>query len=141
MSEILVLALRALLAISLYAFLGVALYTIWQSLRASGFQILSHKPPTIALSIEDSLAITQEFSISEVTIGRDPNCEFTIQDETVSAHHARLRFHHNHWWLEDLNSTNGSFLNNERVEVPTIIMTGDEIQIGKAIITVHITES
>lgn len=140
MSEILVLALRALLAVSLYAFLGIALYTIWQSLRASGFQILSHKPPTITLSIEDSLAIAQEFSIPEITIGRDPNCEFPIQDETVSAHHARLRFHHNHWWLEDLNSTNGSFLNNERVEVPTIIMTGDEIQIGKAIINVHITE-
>jgi pSer/pThr/pTyr-binding forkhead associated (FHA) protein len=72
--------------------------------------------------------------VPEVIIGRDPHCEYPIPDETISAHHARLSFHHNQWWLEDLRSTNGTLLNGEKVDIPTIIVSGDEVCLG----TIHL---
>ena len=48
-------------------------------------------------------------------IGRDTHCDLSVMDEALSAHHARITFHHGQWWLEDLNSTNGTFLNREKL--------------------------
>ena len=39
-----------------------------------------------------------------------------------------VSFHHGQWWLEDLGSTNGTFLNKNQIAVPTVIITGDQIQ-------------
>jgi pSer/pThr/pTyr-binding forkhead associated (FHA) protein len=59
-------------------------------------------------------------------------------DEAMSAHHARISYHHTQWWLEDLNSTNGTFLNRDQVSVPTVIISGDEIKCGNTLLTIRI---
>jgi pSer/pThr/pTyr-binding forkhead associated (FHA) protein len=52
-------------------------------------------------------------------------------------HHARLSYQNNQWWIEDLNSTNGSFLNNERIDTSTVIVDGDILQCGDILITIN----
>ena len=42
------------------------------------------------------------------------------------------------WWLEDLKSTNGTFLNEEKLDTPTVIVTGDEIRCGQVPVRVQI---
>ena len=74
--------------------------------------------------------ITQQFTTPEIIIGRDPSCELIVSDEMVSARHARLSYHNNQWWVEDLQSTNGTFLNDERVYTATVLIEGDELHCG-----------
>jgi pSer/pThr/pTyr-binding forkhead associated (FHA) protein len=132
MTAFLALILRLMLAISLYAFLGWALYTIWMQIRINSLLISSRQIPGVVISpIDIETTTRREFNSMEVVLGRDPNCDFPINHETVSAHHAHLSYHHNQWWVEDLHSTNGSFLNGERLEVATVIITGDELRCGK----------
>ncbi len=59
-----------------------------------------------------------EFDRSEVRIGRDPDLELVIQGEgrkVVSGHHAQFVYRDGSWWIEDLSSRNGTFLNDGRV--------------------------
>lgn len=133
MSAVVILIFRILLAASLYAFVGWAIYTIWRELRVSSQLVAPDKIPAITLFCTTSEGeIVHQFTDPQAIIGRDPDCDFALPNETVSAHHARLRYHHNHWWIEDLRSTNGTFLNDERVETPTVIISGDELRCGSA---------
>jgi pSer/pThr/pTyr-binding forkhead associated (FHA) protein len=75
------------------------------------------------------------------TIGRDPSCEFLVADETVSARHALLSYHHAQWWLEDLGSRNGTRLNQVAVQAPTALARGDQIRCGDALLVVHLGHS
>lgn len=141
MSGVIVLILRILLTICLYGFLTWAFITIWRDLRNQG-QLLSAPPiPNLALAILDTEE-TQSLSFikAEIIIGRSPNCDYSILDETVSARHARLRYHHNQWWIEDIRSTNGTFLNDERVTVPTVVVSGDELRCGQVNLLITITD-
>ena len=142
MSGILVLILRIALLASLYGFLGWAMYTIWRELRAQGSLISSPQIPvlTLALSGDANPADRKVFEVPEIILGRSSTNEYPIQDNTVSSRHARLSFHHNQWWLEDLHSTNGTFLNDERVSVPTVIVAGDELRIGSINLLIGIGE-
>ncbi len=139
MSGIVVLILRILLAALLYTFLGWALFTLWRDLRTQG-QLLSkpHIPPlTISKPGEDG---ANSYDIPEIIIGRSSKSDYPIPNETVSARHARLSYHHNQWWVEDMNSMNGTFLNDERVSVPTVIISGDELRCGQVSVMLNIEE-
>jgi diguanylate cyclase (GGDEF)-like protein len=64
-------------------------------------------------------------------IGRDPDAELTLHDEGLSWHHARLHRVGQHLFLEDLDSTNGTFVGSERVTSPTVVNDGDRIGLGR----------
>jgi len=66
-------------------------------------------------------------------IGRDPACDLHIQDIEVSRRHARLIAQSSGFVLEDLGSTNGTFVNGERVRTVTVLRPGDEIRLGEAV--------
>lgn len=138
MSGIIVLILRFFLILCLYAFAGFALYTLWRELKAAGSAVVSRQIPALQLQITEDLNSLKTFTSPDVTIGRDPNCEFPIPLDIVSAHHARLSYHHNQWWLQDLHSTNGTYLNTERVQTPTVVVSGDEIHIGQVGLQIYI---
>ncbi len=132
MSGILVIALRILIIVCLYAFLGWAMYTIWRDLQLNSALLTSQAVPTLTITFLDVERHEQrEYKTNEIMIGRDPSCECVISDETVSAHHARLSYHHKQWWLEDLNSTNGTYLNEEPISTATVVISGDEIRCGR----------
>lgn len=132
MTGILIFALRVLLATFLYAFLIWALYTLWRELRSSQMMTIGKKAPVIIIrNLDYDPPLEQSFTSSQLIIGRDPACDLKIPNELVSAQHARLSFHHNQWWVEDLLSTNGTFLNDERIYTPTILISEDELRFGK----------
>jgi len=133
-----VLALRLLMALSLYAFLGLALYTFWRDLQQEAEKLTARRAPGISLTVRegDAQPVIKHFMQPEITLGRDPICDIPILDETASARHARLSFHHGQWWLEDLSSTNGTRLNQELLTLATVLTTGDEIRCGAARLTV-----
>ena len=141
MSGTILFALRIILALSLYAFFGWALYTLWRDVQHQGSILASRKVPNIQISVDrqDNSPIVRHFALPEIFIGRDPNCQVTIDDDTVSARHSRLTYHHSQWWLEDLGSTNGTMLNQERIGTPTVVITGDEIGCGKATLTIALS--
>lgn len=138
MSGPLVLALRAFLAAGLYAFLAWALLTLWLEIRQQSRLLVSRKVPPITLSISDGGQKPQlrHFTRPEITIGRNPACECPLEDDSVSGYHARLNYHHGQWWLEDLGSTNGTSLNQDKLLQPTIVIAGDEIRIGETSLVV-----
>ena len=133
MSAWLLLFLRFLLTVLLYIFVGWAVITLWWDLRRLAETVRIHpSEAAIKLLVETENGIkTFQFNKATVTIGRDPGCDFSLDDKTVSNRHTRLSFHHSQWWVEDLRSKNGTFLNGERVETPTVIITGDELRCGK----------
>jgi pSer/pThr/pTyr-binding forkhead associated (FHA) protein len=73
-------------------------------------------------------------------IGRDTKCDLSMMDEALSAHHARLSHHHGQWWLEDLNSTNGTFLNREKLTTPAVVITGDHFKCGNTVFSIHVED-
>ena len=140
MSGTLVLVLRILLASALYLFLCLTLWLIWQDLRRAGFQATRPKVPALRLEVraQSSEPFYRTFSQPELTLGRDPLCELQLEDEAISARHAKFSYHHGQWWVEDLHSTNGTSLNAVRLTTATVLTDGDEVRCGKAILHVKL---
>jgi len=143
MSGVVVLALRLLTALALYAFLGWALYLLWQDLQKQSGALTQRHIPSIRLQASANSApmLVKYFTQQKITLGRDPACDLPLDHDTVSTRHARLAYHHGQWWLEDLASTNGTTLNGHKTQTPTVIADGDEIQCGAARISVIISQN
>jgi pSer/pThr/pTyr-binding forkhead associated (FHA) protein len=69
-----------------------------------------------------------------VTIGRADSSTLVISDDYVSTNHARLVPRGDSWVVEDLGSTNGTFLDRERVTAATPVPIGTPIRIGKTVL-------
>lgn len=140
MSGVLVLVLRLGLAVCLYIFLGWALFSLWRDLQTQGISLAGRKAPSISLTIQREVGetIRRTFQQSEIMLGRDPACDLPLEDEAISARHARLNYHHGQWWAEDLGSTNGTRLNQAQLAIPTVITTGDQIECGHIAVIVSI---
>lgn len=139
----LVLLLRLILAIALYAFLGWALWNLLREFKQQGDKLATRKKPAISLTIQmdEGQESVRQFSQLQVMIGRDTKCDLSMMDEALSAHHARLTHHHGQWWLEDLNSTNGTFLNREKLTTPAVVITGDHFKCGNTVFQIQVEDS
>lgn len=65
-----------------------------------------------------------------VSIGRAPDSDLVVQDDYSSTRHARLLNWNGRWMVQDLDSTNGTFVNDERIGQPTEIRAGSSVRIG-----------
>jgi len=139
MSAIFVLILRFLLAISLYAFLFLAIFRMWKDFEKQSHAALENRPQISFLLLNDKENSTA-FNQNEISIGRDIDNDLSIDDEAVSSQHARIKYENGNWLLEDLNSTNGTFLNDMRIYTPTVLVHGDEIILGNRSLVVEITD-
>jgi pSer/pThr/pTyr-binding forkhead associated (FHA) protein len=71
----------------------------------------------------------------ELTVGRASGCQISLPDDTfVSQLHARIFRRDNQIFVEDLGSTNGTFLNRKKVSAPQPMRRGDRLQIGKTVL-------
>ncbi len=66
-------------------------------------------------------------------IGRGGGSDVVITDSYASMQHARIYLKGEQYWLEDMKSTNGTFLNEVRVIKPTVLTDGDRVRIGGVI--------
>jgi predicted component of type VI protein secretion system len=72
----------------------------------------------------------------QLTIGRDSTNEIVINDAEVSRRHARLTFQGGKYVLEDLGSTNGTFVNGQRLAGPRVLKAGEVVSFGEQIVLV-----
>jgi len=72
----------------------------------------------------------------QLTVGRDATNEIVINDAEISRRHARLTFQGGKYVLEDLGSTNGTFVNGQRLAGPRVLKAGEVVQFGEQIMLV-----
>jgi pSer/pThr/pTyr-binding forkhead associated (FHA) protein len=70
----------------------------------------------------------------EITLGRAAGCQVTIEDTYASQLHARVFQREGQVYVEDLGSTNGTYLNRHKVTGPMVIQRGDKLQIGNTVL-------
>lgn len=70
----------------------------------------------------------------ELTLGRADKCHIVLDDNYVSQVHARIFAKGETFMVEDLGSTNGTYLNRRRVTSPAELQRGDRVKIGKTVL-------
>lgn len=142
MSAILVFSLRLLLVLLSYTFLGWMIYTVFTDLKMDSSQKSKQAIPPIILEaqIEEEKS-KRRFRQKEIFLGRDPSVDFPLNNETISLRHCKISHNNKQWWVKDLESTNGTYLNNEPVKTETIITNGDQLRLGKVEILITINQN
>ena len=79
------------------------------------------KPATVRLS-------------GQIEVGRGDRCAIRLQDHYVSQVHARLFERDGDWYVEDMGSTNGTFLNDGTLSGSTLVHAGDAVRVGKTVL-------
>lgn len=72
-----------------------------------------------------------------IKIGRAADCQLVLDDDYVSTRHAQIVRTDNGYVVEDLGSTNGTYVNNERISVSTPFGTADTLRIGRTLMVVE----
>ena len=67
---------------------------------------------------------------ASMLVGRAPECDIKVDDTYASQQHARLFGRQGGWYVEDLGSTNGTFVNDQRLAAPALVQPGDKIRVG-----------
>jgi hypothetical protein len=75
-----------------------------------------------------------ELGASSLSIGRAAENTLVLEDDYVSNRHARLFPHEGAWVVEDLGSTNGTYLDRTRLTVPMVVPVGTPVRIGKSVL-------
>jgi pSer/pThr/pTyr-binding forkhead associated (FHA) protein len=122
-------------------FVALVYLFLWQVVRS----IHSHLKEEAGRASDPTLTLTKSATQAGLTIrvtstlvlGRSPEADFTLDDQYASDFHARLAPQTNGLRLHDLGSTNGTFVNGERVVAPVTLRSGDELQIGQTIMEIR----
>src|SRR5690349_18134044 len=135
---IILLLLRVAIVLLLYFFLWQVLRFVMRDLRMAGqgggSAISSPYGQLVVIRAgPGGVAVGKIFPLNQSNIiGRSiEHAEIAINDSFLSSQHARLELRGNEWVLEDLRSTNGTFLNDIEVCDTTIVAPGDIIRIGR----------
>ncbi len=144
------LALRLLAVAVLYAFLAAVVVVIWRDLRAASARSDASPEESAApagrlrilgLGEEDAPPAGEAFALAEhVTLGRAADNTIALPDTYASAYHARLDQRDGEWWLTDLDSRNGTRLNDVPIGKPVPLANGDVIGIGEMKLKIEIRE-
>ena len=125
--------LRLAFVALIYIFLFFVVRALWRDLR-SGIVTAGPAPGRLVVvaAPEGQPPVGSSFDLDAVnSIGRDVNSSIVIEDTFVSADHAMLTFRGRAWYVEDRGSTNGTWVNGQRVESYLPLGYGDEIQVGQ----------
>ena len=102
------------------------------AVTGSGESTLTEAPAAHAIIVQAGDQ-TRTFH-AEFTAGRQGS--LVINDEHASSHHALFQLAHGYWFVQDLGSTNGTWLNNRRMYAAQRLKKGDKIKIGRTIVVV-----
>jgi hypothetical protein len=125
--------LRLIFLAMLYAFLWMVVRALVRDLRAAAREPTAELGRLVVVaSPSGEPAPGTTFALDAITsLGRDVNNSIVLEDEFVSATHAALTYRGRAWYVEDVGSTNGTFVNGSQVDGLAPIAFGDEIQLGQ----------
>ncbi len=111
-------------------------------LRAVWVETRAPKTTTVSLNSSQRLVITapkqnagRSYDLAdEITLGRAAGCTITVDDDFVSQMHARVFQRAGQIVVEDLGSTNGTYVNRQRVSAPMVMRLGDQLQVGDTVL-------
>ncbi len=130
------LLLRVAVVFLLYFFLWQVIRVVSRDLRVGAGGAPAQASPygqlVVASSGQTGIPVGKVFPLSPVTmIGRSTETDVALNDTFLSSEHARLERRGEAWLLDDLNSTNGTYLNGFEVRAPTEVNDGDVIRVGR----------
>src|SRR5512136_1921007 len=96
---------------------------------AAQFQFVMRSGPTPGA--------TYSLEGDQLVIGRDSSSNIAINDAEVSRKHARLNFQGGKYVIEDLGSTNGTFVNGQRLASAVVLKSGDVVSLGEQIVLMY----
>ena len=99
--------------------------------KKGGEEPTSPSSASIVVVHEPDGAKPRTFKLAtSMLVGRAPECEIRLSDTYSSQQHARLFGRQGGWYVEDLGSTNGTFVNDQRLAAPALVQPGDRIRVG-----------
>ena len=139
--------LKYLFLAVLYIFVARAIRAIYVELKPSATQSQparksgktktrsNKKAPARAAVVEGDTMKGKVFPLGdEFIVGRADKCHLILEDNYVSQVHARIFAKDGSFMVEDLGSTNGTYLNRKTVDAPTELRRGDRVKIGKTVL-------
>jgi hypothetical protein len=91
-------------------------------------------PRTLVVTEGSLQGTTIALGQAPILIGRAPECTLVLEDDYASGRHARFSLQSGLWMLEDLGSTNGTFLGRSKVEAPIAVDPGTPVRIGRTVL-------
>ncbi len=141
--------LRYSLLAAIWLFFVYAARMVWVEVRRSCAEQAAQSPPSAPVVADKALELRlrvvdppqrrgRVFELGdEVTVGRSPGCAVPLDDDTfASSIHARVFRRSGELWLEDLGSTNGTWVNDERLDSPVRLRRGDRVKVGSTVLEV-----
>jgi pSer/pThr/pTyr-binding forkhead associated (FHA) protein len=95
---------------------------------------LNRSAPTLAVVIEGADSGRQAPLAGALTVGRGEGNDIALSDEYVSTRHARFVPHNGQWYVEDLGSTNGTYVAGARITRPTPVGTRSTVRVGRTVV-------
>lgn len=89
------------------------------------------RPSLLVITDGEQAGAMMRLTDQPVTIGRAPDIEVSLQDDYSSGRHARLFPQGSRWFLEDLGSTNGTFVNGTKLTRATPLEVGTDFRVGR----------
>lgn len=150
-SDQLLFVLKLLVLALLYLFFFRVVRAVWTEIRPAApvgaAPPVAPKPsrrdrtapaptPTAMLVVREPVELAgRAYELAdEASIGRAAGCQITLDDTYASQIHARIHRRDGQWMLEDLGSTNGTWLNRHKVAGSMVVKPGDVIQIGNTVL-------
>lgn len=104
--------------------------------RTRGGRRAGRTPTTLRITKGKQAGLTMSLG-DHLKIGRSTDCQLILDDDYVSTRHARIFRSGEGYVVEDLGSTNGTYLNNERLSSPAPFTTSDTLRIGRTLLVVE----
>jgi pSer/pThr/pTyr-binding forkhead associated (FHA) protein len=94
------------------------------------------QPGSVTIADGPQAGVGATLTSEPVVIGRGSDCQIRLDDDYSSTRHARVFQSEGEWWVEDLGSTNGTYLDGQRVTRPVPAEIGGSIRIGRTTLNI-----
>lgn len=143
MPEIVYVSLRYLFLVLLYVFIVLVVRAVYRELSPAAEVTTARPAPAprrrkrsavlVLLDGEKRRGRRQWELGEELVIGRAPECSVRLDDEFASNLHAKIYRLQDRYYVEDLGSTNGTYVNGRRINYPIELRGGDRIKVGRTL--------